>query len=90
MRKHKDSTEPVSVKLLLANSIVEGTLDMVRNEKLGMPHTNGFSEHSGDEAAVYLTDVAIRPLSNPEVHVGLNELQLFLDSVVGIIGPLPH
>ncbi len=90
MRAQKDSTEPIRVKLLIANAIIEGTLDIAHNEKLTSLRSNGFTEHTGEEEAVYLTDVALRPLNDPEVYVGCNELQLFLDSVVGIISPLPH
>jgi hypothetical protein len=80
----------LQIKLLMDGSIIEGTFDFQRNQKLLSPPTNGFNEHNLEEQTIYLKDVAIRPLNNPEVHVGLNELQLFLECIQGIISPLPH
>ncbi len=74
-----------SVKLLLDNCILEGTLDPDRNERLLKHAFNGFSEPVRDDEILVLLDVAIRPLSDPEVHVGLNELKLFMDTITGII-----
>lgn len=79
------SEEKQRVKLLLDNAILEGTLDPARNERLLTHPINGFSEPIRDNEIIVLLDVAIRPLSDPEVHVGLNELKLFMDTITGII-----
>lgn len=89
-QQNTNQNEPTRIKLLLGQAILEGSLELALNPKLLTPASNGFSDHSEGGEAVYLTDVAIRPLSDPEVHVGLNELELFLDVVQGIIGPLPR
>lgn len=73
------------VKLLLDNAVLEGTLDPALNERLLNHPTNGFTEPIGDNEILVLIDVAIRPLSDPEVHVGLNRLKLFMDTITGII-----
>ena len=73
------------VKLLLDNAVLEGTLDPTRNERLLSHANNGFGDPLGDNEIIVLLDVALRPLSDPEVHVGLNELNLFMDSITGII-----
>ena len=73
------------IKLLLTNAVLEGTLDPARNERLIKQANNGFGDLVADDEVIVLTDVAIRPLSDPEVHVGLNELKLFMDSITGII-----
>ena len=72
------------MKLLLASCVLEGTLDPALNVRLISNPDNGFSKQAQDEVIV-LIDVAIRPLSDPEVHVGLNELKLFMDTITGII-----
>ncbi len=74
------------IKLLLDNAVLEGTLDPTLNERLLTHPINGFSEPIGDNEILVLVDVAIRPLSDPEVHVGLNQLKLFMDTITGIIG----
>ena len=84
-RKTGQEEETRRVKLLLDNAVLEGTLDPARNERLLNQSTNGFSEPMGDNETIVLTDVALRPLSDPEVHVGLNELKLFMDTITGII-----
>lgn len=76
------------VKFLISNAIIEGTLSLAKNPSLlsPSPYANGMREASQDIDAVLITDVAIRPLDEPEVHVGLNQLHLFLESVTGVIG----
>ena len=87
LRESKDgpTDEIRRVKLLLDNAVLEGTLDPARNERLLNYPSNGFTEPMGDNDTIVLLDVALRPLSDPEVHVGLNELKLFMDTITGII-----
>jgi hypothetical protein len=84
--KNSEDEEEKRVKLLLDNAVLEGTLDPARNERLLMHPINGFSEPINDNEVIVLLDVAIRPMSDPEVHLGINELKLFMDAIIGIIG----
>ena len=73
------------VKFLLANAVLDGTLDPTRNERLLSGSSNGFGDAGASGEVVVLLDVAIRPLAEPEVHLGINELELFLDDINGVI-----
>ncbi len=81
-------TEGPRVKFLINNAIIEGTLDLRHNPRLlsPSPYANGQNFDGEDFDAILLTDVAVRPLDQPEVHVGLNKLQLFLEAITGVIG----
>lgn len=85
LREGNKGEEGRRIKLLLENVILEGTLDPARNEKFLNNPINGLIEPINDNGIIVLIDVAIRPLSDPEVHVGMNELNLFLDKITGII-----
>jgi hypothetical protein len=76
------------VKFLITNAVIEGTVNLADNPQLlnPSPYANGVHDGGEDFDAIYLTDVAIRPLNEPEVHVGLNKLQLFVDSITAVIG----
>jgi len=80
-------TEGPRVKFLINNAIIEGTLDLRHNLRLlsASPYANGQNFEGEDFDAIWLTDVAVRPLNEPEVHVGLNKLQLFLEAITGVI-----
>lgn len=82
------SDEGPRVKFLISNAVVEGTLSLSKNPSLlsPSPYANGTREASQDVDAILITDVAIRPLDEPEVHVGLNQLHLFMESITGVIG----
>ena len=82
-----NETDGPRVKFLIVNAVIEGTLVITNNPHLlsPNPYSNGQSYGGEGFDAVMLTDVAVRPLDQPEVHVGLNSLQLFLDSITGVI-----
>lgn len=83
-----DNNEGPRVKFLISNAVIEGSLILKENPRLltPSPYTNGLREGGEEFDAILLTDVAIRPLDEPEVHVGMNHLQLFLEAITGVIG----
>ena len=81
------NSEGPRVKFLISNAIIEGTVALAHNPKLltPSPYTNGHGSGGEDFDVILLTDVAIRPLNEPEVHVGVNKLQLFLEAIIGLV-----
>jgi hypothetical protein len=80
-----ENNASIKIKLLVNNAIVEGTLEPARNEKLLATPPNGTADLGADAATLTLIDVAIRPLSEPEVFIGMNELMVFLDKIAGVV-----